>query len=1322
VKPPSEGGTVDGDRIIYAGSSTGPLTLAGNYGNILNWQKRLNSGAWVDIENTGLTYSEVPLETGTWKYRAIVRNDDCQADFSDEASVTVLNRSLSVKVFPEGIYNPGTDLLNKARDGQGDRFENDTADLITIRLINSMVPYNEVYSFHNINLPTNGIVTVDVPFSLTSSCYLVINHRNSIETWSSVPVSLSGNMTFYNFTTGADKAFGFNQTYAGNSWVIYGGDNNQDGMVDQSDMMLLENSSSVFLQGYLPEDVKSDGLIDAGDMRIVDNNASHFVSSIFPFAQELPIVITYPASDITLTSTMCSGEITSQGASIVTARGICWSVSPDPMVEDSHTNGGYSTGIFTCKVTGLISGTLYYIRAYATNYSGTAYGEQYSFTSVSAGGGGPCPEITAVTYEGQTYNTVLVGTQCWLKENLNVGTRINCSQSQNATNDIKEKYCYDDNENNCATHGGLYQWDEIMQGAENQGTQGLCPVGWHVPTDAEWTTLTDFIGGSSIAGGKLKGTGTTRWQSPNTGATNESGFTAMPGGYSGYGSYYMGNSGQWWSSSSYSTTSARYRSMGYDATIVYRNSFVKSNGFSVRCVKDVVVTGAVLPTLTTGSISEIKMDSAVSGGDITDNGGDPVTARGVCWSTSSNPTILNSHTSDSIGSGIFISNLTGLLLNTHYYVRAYASNTAGTEYGSQISFTTVANQDIQKCPGSPTVLYEGQTYNTVQIGAQCWLNENLNTGKLISRPQYLNASNGIKEKYCYFDSETYCNQYGALYQWDEIMQGSTTSGVQGICPQGWHIPSDADWTTLTDFLGGEGIAGGKLKETGTAHWQIPNTGATNESGFTALAGGYIQGDMTRTYYVDNGERGYWWSSTMAGTSVFSRYMSNSNTNINSFSSSVNGHSNSVRCMKDASGTVYTLPTITTAGISYINSSSALSGGEITNDGGANVFVRGVCWGISPNPTLSNSYSSDGNGPGTFISILTGMTPNTLYYVRSYATSSMGTAYGSDFNFTTTATVGINPCQGTPTVLYEGQIYNTVEIGSQCWFKENLNVGTRIDLNSNQDATNGIKEKYCYDNLESNCAVYGGLYQWNETMQGSTTLGAQGICPSGWHIPTYTEWNTLTIYLGEIPVAGGAVKENGASHWQVPNTGATNISGFTALPAGYRYMGSMGHGNEIAFHNVHLTSDWWSSATTSNNAANRFEVDYSSSGTTTTNPPNFTMGYSVRCIRDLGATGAILPTVTTANISNIGPVSALSGGDITNDGGDDITARGICWSTESNPTPANSHTTDGDGIGSFVSNLTGLLSNTIYYVRAYATNSIGGTGYGNQVTFTTPNSP
>ncbi len=195
------------------------------------------------------------------------------------------------------------------------------------------------------------------------------------------------------------------------------------------------------------------------------------------------------------------------------------------------------------------------------------------------------------------------------------------------------------------------------------------------------------------------------------------------------------------------------------------------------------------------------------------------------------------------------------------------------------------------------------------------------------------------------------------------------------------------------------------------------------------------------------------------------------------------------------------------------------------------------------------------------------------------------------------------CPGTPTVLYEGITYNTVLIGSQCWLKENLNVGTRIDGTQNQTnnlPTNFI-EKYCYGNIDINCTDFGGLYQWNEAMQYVTTEGAQGICPDGWHLPTFAEFQTLRA---TVNYDGNALKEIG----QGMGEGAgTNTSGFSALLAGLR-------GYDGSFYYLGYDTDFWSSTECDAAISNSLYLCYWDSiiylyG----NIKEF--GFSVRCVKD-----------------------------------------------------------------------------------------------------------
>ena len=204
--------------------------------------------------------------------------------------------------------------------------------------------------------------------------------------------------------------------------------------------------------------------------------------------------------------------------------------------------------------------------------------------------------------DGNEYNWVQIGDQVWMAENLAYLPRVNRVHdgSEDAAGSYYYVYDYDGTNvadakatDNYATYGVLYNWTAAMDGETSSttnpsGIQGVCPTGWHLPSDAEWTELTEYLGGTSDAGGKLKETGTTHWNSPNTGATNETGFTALPGGYRYKdGAFYnIGLDGYWWSATESGATSVWTRGMDVIFNNVYRNSLNKELGFSVRCVRD----------------------------------------------------------------------------------------------------------------------------------------------------------------------------------------------------------------------------------------------------------------------------------------------------------------------------------------------------------------------------------------------------------------------------------------------------------------------------------------------------------------------------------------------------------------------------------------------------------------------------------------------------------------------------------------------------------------------------------------------------------------
>ncbi len=297
-------------------------------------------------------------------------------------------------------------------------------------------------------------------------------------------------------------------------------------------------------------------------------------------------------------------------------------------------------------------------------------------------------------------------------------------------------------------------------------------------------------------------------------------------------------------------------------------AFSKNVNKQDKSTKEITVS-AFTPTVTTITVTSITHNSANSGGNVTYDGGATVTARGVCWSTSSNPTISNYHTTDGSGTGTFTSSITGLADNTTYYVRAYATNSVGTSYGNQIFFTTT----LFVCGNLFTDSRDGQTYNTLQIGTQCWMAENLN---------YVTGNS-----WCYGNNSSNCDVYGRLYDWVTACNS---------CPSGWHLPTDAEWTVLTDYLGGESVAGGKMKEAGFTHWNSPNTGATNSSGFTALPGG--RRDWGDGAFNLLGNYALFWSATeIDASNAWSRSLYHTNADVYRNGSN-KSFGFSVRCVKD----------------------------------------------------------------------------------------------------------------------------------------------------------------------------------------------------------------------------------------------------------------------------------------------------------------------------------------------------------------------------------------------------------------------------------------
>lgn len=344
-------------------------------------------------------------------------------------------------------------------------------------------------------------------------------------------------------------------------------------------------------------------------------------------------------------------------------------------------------------------------------------------------------------------------------------------------------------------------------------------------------------------------------------------------------------------------------------------------------INSLSTTTSTLPTITTSSISNITESSAISGGIVTDDGGENLIAKGICWSTIQNPTIADNTTDNGTGIGVFNSSITGLSANTTYYVRAYATNNNGTAYGNEISFTTLsAPVDGQSCPSAAIVIdVDSNIYNTVQIGSQCWMKENLKSAHF-SDGTGINSVNPSPNYSGPAGANRYYNSGNWFYNWDAVMHGSSSSvanpsGVQGVCPVGWHVPSENEYKQLISYIKSNneytcnGIENNTAKAlaskngwtTSTKACAVGNTPSNNDTtGFTALPKGYFS---SAGFFSSVGKESCFATSTESSSSqirIFHiSYDQAYAAVVNYFDGGVSGGTNaikrdafSVRCVKD----------------------------------------------------------------------------------------------------------------------------------------------------------------------------------------------------------------------------------------------------------------------------------------------------------------------------------------------------------------------------------------------------------------------------------------
>ena len=486
----------------------------------------------------------------------------------------------------------------------------------------------------------------------------------------------------------------------------------------------------------------------------------------------------------------------------------------------------------------------------------------------------------------------------------------------------------------------------------------------------------------------------------------------------------------------------------------------------------------------------------------------------------------------------------------------------------------------------------------------------------------------------------------------------------------------------------------------------------NISHTTAMSGGNITDDGGSALF----ERGVCWSLNSSPT--IADHTDPQGTAVGNFNALMSGLTpNTLYYVRayaiNAQGTAYgnelsfttntlSLASITTTAPSAVSYTTATSGGNVTSDNGSSVTSRGICWATTSSPTTANSVYSEAGGLGSFTAGMTGLLPATTYYVRAFAINGAGTVYGNEYNFTTSALTA--PVLTTKSISgissdIAGSGGNISSDGGSaitakgvCW---SLNTAPTLVGNHTSDGTGAASFNSTITGLNPLTLYYVRAYATNATgtiYGNELSFTTTDLVFPGPSVPTVGT-STSSITGSSTASSGGYVSSDGGSAvtvrgvcWSTnPNpTLADNFS--TDGGTGVGYFSSMITGLS-GCGNVYYVRAY---------ATNSTGTGYGNQNTVTT---------------------GLLPAVTTDDVSGIDYYAAISGGTVTDDGGCPITARGVCWNYTENPTISNSHTSDGSGTGTFVSNVTGLYANQTYYVRAYVTSSKG-TTYGPQKVFTT----
>jgi uncharacterized protein (TIGR02145 family) len=1001
-------------------------------------------------------------------------------------------------------------------------------------------------------------------------------------------------------------------------------------------------------------------------------------------AVEPTVSATEAAVSITGSSATSGGTISSNGGSIVTVSGIVWSTTSTPTIAlATKTTNGAATGTYTSSLTGLAPATLYYVRAYATNSIGTAYGPERYFTTLAI-----APTISAtasatsitsstativgtitsdggavVTSRGVVYGTSTGSATFSVTSGTGTGTyTIGLNGLAPATTYFARSFATN-------SVGTVYGTET------NFTTIAIAPT-------LTTTTVSSITKYAASAGGTITSNGGSAiiasgicWSTTATPTISDSKTTDGT------------TSGTFTSSLTGLTAGTTYFVRAY-ATNAIGTSYGAAQSFttlSTPPAQTTVLIGAQRWTDKNLNVTNYR-------------NGDPITyaANAAQWAAA-NAAGEGAYTYLKYASGdagatygklynwYAVNDARGLAPNGyHIPTRAEWTTLRGTQPGNgrtlksntndwSASFNNV-NNFITYIPDANYSNYNGTNstgFNALPGGSLFPNGTNGNYGSASYWTATIDPVNSAKANWTYFHS-TYlydgadcCNTYELgngmairLVKDDNTIETSPTN------------PILAATTTATSITANSAILGGNVTDEGATQVSVR---------------GLVYGTTTgsSTYSVTSGSGAGTYTATLTGLIQGTTYF------VRSFATNAQGTSYGT----ETSFTTQTTPTVSvTITPNTITTISAISGGSISSNGGAAITTSGLVWDLNVNPTIAlSTKTTDGTTSGTFTSSITGLTQGATYHVRAYATNYLGTSYGPDITFTTittptvSATASVTSITGT-TATGGGNILSD---GGAAVTSRGVVWGTTTG-SSTYSSTSGTGTGQYISNLSGLSIATTYFVRAFATNSAGTIYGPE-IQFSTLNIPTISSTTEPSSITGSSAISGGTITADGGS--AVTSRGL--VWGTTSGSSTYSVTTGSG------------TGTYTSSLTGLARSTSYFVRAFATNIAGTVYGPEIT----------LTTVGVEVPVLAnTRAASRIGPNSASVGVTISSDGGGSIISSGVCWNTTGTPSIADSKTTDGSGT-TFSSSMTGLSENTTYYVRSYATNSAG-TSYGSEISFST----